>query len=91
MRRSPVVVVAGCALLIVAGLALAAVAPTLGTVIAVAGIVLLGDTRHHGGRAHPVPGRAEPALAGLLAATFGDHLTVDPGRRCLRGLPRQGE
>jgi len=41
MRRSPVLVVAGCALLIVIGLAAATVAPSLGTVIAVAGIVLL--------------------------------------------------
>jgi hypothetical protein len=42
MHKSPVRVVAGCALLIVVGLALATVTPSLGTVIAVAGIVLLG-------------------------------------------------
>lgn len=41
MSRSPVLAVAGCAALIVIGLALATVAPSLGTVVTVAGIVLL--------------------------------------------------
>jgi len=41
MRRSPFVIVAAFAALIIIGLALATVAPELGTVVAVAGIVLL--------------------------------------------------
>ena len=41
MYGRPVLVVAGCAALIVIGLALATVTPVLGTVVTVAGIVLL--------------------------------------------------
>lgn len=41
MARAPVLAVAGCAALIVIGLALVGVTPVLGTVVAVAGIVLL--------------------------------------------------
>lgn len=41
MARAPVLAVAGCAALIVIGLALVTVTPVLGTVVAVAGIVLL--------------------------------------------------
>lgn len=41
MARAPVLAVAGCAALIVIGLALVSVTPVLGTVVAVAGIVLL--------------------------------------------------
>ena len=41
MARSPFLAVAGCAALIVIGLALATVMPVLGTVVTVVGIVLL--------------------------------------------------
>jgi hypothetical protein len=41
MRRSPVLVVAGCAALIVVGLVLATASASLGAVVTVAGILLL--------------------------------------------------
>jgi hypothetical protein len=41
MSRMPIVAVAGCAALIIGGLALATAMPVAGTVIAIVGIVLL--------------------------------------------------